>query len=127
MTPATIDAPAPLDTPEARERSVRRALEDRSELRVEARFDDAAGRSHEIASCPVAGGRYLYDSSEAWGLRALGFCRVDDSKHMKALVGDYAARCSEEVAPLCRSLWLSDVLRRRGADQDERGCDDGDG
>lgn len=127
MTTATTDTPASLDTPEARERSVSRVLEGRSGLRVEARFDDGVGAGHEIASCPVAGGRYLYDSSESWGLRALGFCRVDDIKHMKALVGDYAARCSEEVAPLCRPLWLSDVLRRRGADQDERGCDNGDG
>jgi hypothetical protein len=108
-------SPASLDTLEARARSVGRALQARRGIKLEQRFRDATGVEHELRSCPVRGGRYLYDASEAWGLRALGLCGSEESRHLEALCDDYARRCSGEQAPLCRPLALSDVVRRSGA------------
>ncbi|HEY5052530.1 MAG TPA: hypothetical protein VII45_03890 [Solirubrobacterales bacterium] len=109
---------ATLDTTEARARSAKRFLATRKGVHTEQRFLDAEGLLHEIRSCPVPGGRYLYDASEAWGLRALGNCRDDLPAHLEALSNDYAERCAEEAAPVCRALRLSDVKRRRGSGED---------
>jgi hypothetical protein len=108
-----------LDTAQERARSVRRALEKRRGVHVEQRFLDGARIEHEIRSCPVPGGRYLYDASETWGLRALGFCRDELAEHLVALSNDYAERCAEEVKPLCRALCLSDVVRRHGTETED--------
>jgi hypothetical protein len=110
--PGTTAVPGgvPLDTPEARERSVRRYLDERDDIKVERRFDDAAGDRHEIRFCPVPGGCFLYDLSPEWGLRALGRCGTGEAKHRKALSADYAARCAEETGPVCRRLQLSDLI-----------------
>lgn len=86
-------------------------------LRIERRFHDAAGADHAICSCPVAGGRYLYDTSEPWGPRAIAFCRGDESAHMEALCTDYAGKCEEELEPVCRLLCMSDVRRRTQPDE----------
>lgn len=111
---------ARLDTPEARARSIRRVLEGRRGIHLEQRFCDRSGAEHEIRSCPVPGGRYLYDDSGTWGLRALGFCRDDMPEQLAALADDYAERCGEEVEPLWRSLRVSDILRRNAAEEAEQ-------
>jgi len=103
-----------VDTPAARARSAARLLNGRKGIHVEKRFRDAHGAEHEIRSCPVPGGRYLYDSSSPWGLRALGFCRGDESEHMAALGDDYAGMCEAQQEPVCRPLLVSDLRRPSG-------------
>jgi hypothetical protein len=119
MSPATLAdrsattttaSRAPLDTPEARERSVRRFLEERDDIKVESHFVDAAGDRHEIRTCPLPGGCFLFDASPEWGLRALGRCGAGEAKHRKYLSADYAARCAEKTEPVCRPLQLSDLM-----------------
>lgn len=100
-----------VDTANARARSAARLLSRRKGLHVEKRFRDAGGADHEIRSCPAPGGRYLYDSSSPWGLRALGFCRGEESEHMAALSDDYAAMCEAQREPVCRLLVVSDLRR----------------
>jgi hypothetical protein len=99
----------PLDTPEARARSVRRFLESRRGIRVEARFNDGAGEEHEVCSVPVPGGCCIFDRSANWGLRLIDVCRGEDD--LGLLVSDYAAHCADQVDPQCRLLRLSDLRR----------------
>jgi hypothetical protein len=127
MSPATLTArprvatasSVPLDTPEARERSVRRFLEERDDIKVESRFVDAAGDRHEIRTCPLPGGCFLFDVSPEWGFRALGRCGAGEAKHQKHLSADYAARCGEETEPVCRRLQLSDLAPPNGQEGGE--------
>lgn len=86
--------------------------------RAEETFFDGEAHPHAIVSVPVAGGRYVFDVSEPWGPRALGFCRGKESKHLKALCQEYAELCGGETAPICRPLRLGDVRRRFEADPD---------
>lgn len=106
---APAGPPAPLDTPEARARSVRRFLETRKGIRVQARFRDGAGDEHEIRSVPVPGGCCLFDASVSWGLRLIDVCRGEDD--LALLIRDYASHCAEQVDPQGRLLRLSDLRR----------------
>jgi hypothetical protein len=109
-------SPATIDTPAARARSVRLALARRGRVDLEQRFLDAAGVEHQIRSAPVPGGRYLYDASQSWGLRALGFCPEGCPEDLIALSEDYARCAARRSTPLSRELRLSDLLRRAGAE-----------
>jgi len=107
-------APAPASDP-LEERSVRRLLNSRKGVRVERQFIDAAGGKHQVRSAPARGGRYLYDSSRRWGLRALGFCDQGDGQtHLEALADDYVERCSGERRYVCRRLERIDITRSAG-------------
>jgi hypothetical protein len=112
-------AVAPAGAIQAQDTKLRRSLRARKGIQVEQEFIDGAGEKHQIKSVPVAGGRFLYDDSRRWGLRALGFCsggaRGDGPWHREALARDYAERCSEERRPLCRRLEADDVKRRSPA------------
>jgi hypothetical protein len=92
------------------ERELRRMLNSLKEVRVERQFIDAAGGKHDVRSVPVRGGRYLYDSSRRWGLRALGFCDQGDGvNHLEAIADDYVERCSVERHCVCRRLERIDI------------------
>jgi hypothetical protein len=104
-----VSAPSP-DSLE--ERGVRRLLNTRKGVRVERQFIDGAGGKHQVRSAPVRGGRYLYDSSRRWGLRALGFCgQIDGQRQVDALADDYVERCSREKRCVCRRLERIDITR----------------
>lgn len=96
-----------------REGKVRKLVRARKDVQVEREFVDAAGVQHQVASVGVVGGRYLYDDSRTWGLRALGLCVGDGDgpAHLEALADDYVRRCSDEERPLCRRLDRDDVKR----------------
>jgi hypothetical protein len=106
---SSVLAPSP-DSLE--ERGVRRLLNARKGVRVERQFIDEAGGKHQVRSAPVRGGRYLYDSSRSWGLRALGFCeQIDGQRQVDALADDYVERCSRERRAVSRRLERIDIMR----------------
>jgi hypothetical protein len=108
----------------AQEGKVRRLLNSRKDVQVERQFADAAGVKHQVKSIPVVGGRYLYDDSRSWGLRALGLCVGDGDgpAHIEALADDYVKRCSEEKRPLCRRLERDDIKRSSRKETPEAGA-----
>lgn len=112
-------AVAPARAIQVRDTKLRRSLEARKGIQVEREFVDGAGEKHQIKSVPAAGGRFLYDDSRCWGLRALGLCsggaRGDGPWHCEALARDYAERGSKERRPLCRLLEVDDVKRKSSA------------
>lgn len=109
--PDSTQLPAPSFDP-LEERSLRLLLNSRKGVRLERQFIDAAGGKHQVRSAPVRGGRYLYDSSRKWGLRALGFCdQKDGGRNLEALADDYVERCGEERRWVCRRLERADIVR----------------
>lgn len=107
-----------------REGKVRKLLRSRKDVQVERQFVDGAGVQHQVASTGVVGGRYLYDDSKTWGLRALGLCvgEGDGPAHLEALADDYVKRCSEEERPLCRRLERDDIKRASRKETPEAGA-----
>lgn len=107
----------------ARDRKLRQILGPRKGVQVERAFVDGAGGKHEVKSVPVPGGKFLYDDSRRWGLRALGLCAGGDGpRHLEALARDYAERCSEEKRPLCRRLEADDIRKRKSSAKAEGGA-----
>ena len=106
----------------AREQDIRQALAERTDVEIVLRFTDAAGDDHTIRSCPVVNGHYVFDESDAWGLRAIGLCKATETDHIAALSGDYADRCRGECEPIGRCLKPSDVSLHGTTSMYARGC-----